>query len=356
MSQGITFSGLGSGLDTDSIIQQLVAIERRPIELIQRRQVRLEQQKEIIQSIDSSLLSLKDSVEKLETDDLFSIVKARSEEAERVSVTATNEAAAGTFSVEVLALAQVRSLSSRSFGSLSDALDLSGEFVINGKGIEIAAEDSLLDIRDAINAADAGVSAQILTVATSDNRLILTADEVGEEGFDIKDASSTNVLQTLGFIASDTLVKNSFANGARSAQFLDDATAIGTLLGLGSPPSGTVTVGDQQIAVDLASDSLNDVRDKIQAAAPTGVTAAVVSADVGDLAALLRRDQSRDSSASRRSRADSLLGIGQLPPASGSCWIGGRRIGRPTHEGQPSSQSHSRTSSRQPRRTSSILW
>jgi len=283
MSQGITFSGLGSGLDTDSIIQQLIAIERRPIELIQRRQVRLEQQKEIIQSIDSSLLSLKDSVEKLETDDLFSIVKARSEEAERVSVTATNEAAAGTFSVEVLALAQVRSLSSRSFGSLSDALDLSGEFVINGKGIEIAAEDSLLDIRDAINAADAGVSAQILTVATSDNRLILTADEVGEEGFDIKDASSTNVLQTLGFIASDTLVKNSFANGARSAQFLDATQAIGSLLGLGSPPSGTITVGDQEIAIDLAVDSLEGIRDRINAAAPAGVTAQVTSSDEGGL-------------------------------------------------------------------------
>jgi len=283
MSQGITFSGLGSGLDTDSIIQQLIAIERRPIELIQRRQVRLEQQKEIIQSIDSSLLSLKDSVEKLETDDLFSIVKARSEEAERVSVTATNEAAAGTFSVEVLALAQVRSLSSRSFGSLSDALDLSGEFVINGKGIEIAAEDSLLDIRDAINAADAGVSAQILTVATSDNRLILTADEVGEEGFDIKDASSTNVLQTLGFIASDTLVKNSFANGARSAQFLDATQAIGSLLGLGSPPSGTITVGDQEIAVDLAVDSLEAIRDRINTAAPAGVTAQVTSSDEGGL-------------------------------------------------------------------------
>ena len=65
MSQGISFSGLGSGLDTDSIISQLVDIERRPITLIQQRQVRLEQQKGIIQEINTGLLTLRDSAEKL---------------------------------------------------------------------------------------------------------------------------------------------------------------------------------------------------------------------------------------------------------------------------------------------------
>ena len=45
MSQGCIILGLGSGLDTDSIISQLISIERRPITLIQRRQATLEQQK-----------------------------------------------------------------------------------------------------------------------------------------------------------------------------------------------------------------------------------------------------------------------------------------------------------------------
>ena len=71
MSQGISFAGLGSGLDTDSIIKQLIDIERRPVTLIQRRQVELEQEKAAIGSINSGLLSLKDSVAKLESDDLF---------------------------------------------------------------------------------------------------------------------------------------------------------------------------------------------------------------------------------------------------------------------------------------------
>ena len=283
MPQGITFSGLGSGLDTDTIIQQLTDIERRPIQLIQRRQARLEVQKEVLQGINTGLLSLKGSAEKLVDEDLFSIVKASSDATDRVAVDVTNDSAAGTFSVEVVSLAQARSLSSRSFDSLDDELSLSGEFVINGKGIEIEDTHSLLDVRDAINDANAGVNAQILTVSDGDNRIILTAKKVGPKGFDIKDASASDVLQSLGITSSDVALKNGFANGGRSAQFLGSDQAIGTLLNLGSSPSGTVTIGDQQVAVDLVSDSLDDIRDKINAAAPAGVTASVVSSNEGGL-------------------------------------------------------------------------
>ena len=275
MSQGVSFSGLGSGLDTDLIIKQLIDIERRPVTLLQRRQIELEQEKVAIRSINSGLLSLKDSVAKLESDDLFSIVNANSDDSGRVSVSANNEAAAGTFSVEVVGLAQARRLSSRSFGSISESLGLSGDFTISGKGVELVADDSLLDVRDKINAADAGVSAQILTVASGDTRMILTAEEVGADGFSIQDASSANVLQGLGFTSSSTDIKNTFASGGRSGQFLASDQAVGTLLGLGSSPSGTITVGDEEVAIDLATDTLEGIRDKINAAAPTGVAATV---------------------------------------------------------------------------------
>ena len=283
MAQGITFSGLGSGLDTDSIISQLVDIERRPISLIQSRQAQLERQKGIVQQINTELLNLKDSAERLAADDLFSIIKVTSQDSSRVSVSASNEAASGSFNVEVLGLAQGRSLSSRSFASTTDSLQLSGEFVLNGESVEVETSDSLLDLRDAINGANQGVNAQVLSVSSADNRLILSADDVGAKGFDIKDASSTDILEGLGFTSSDATIKTSFVNGARSSKFLDDATAIGTLLNLNSPAAGTITVGDRQVDVDLANDSLADIRDRINAVAPTGVTADVVSADEGGL-------------------------------------------------------------------------
>ena len=72
------------------------------------------------------------------------------------------------------------------------------------------------------------------------------------------------------------------ANGLTEGRALTDATtAVGTLLNLGSPPSGTVTIGDQTVALDLAADSLTAIKAKIDAAAPTGVTTTIATAASG---------------------------------------------------------------------------
>ena len=65
-------------------------------------------------------------------------------------------------------------------------------------------------------------------------------------------------------------------NAVRASVTLNDrATAVGTLLGLTTPPAGTVTIGDQTVAIDLATDSLDDIKASIDAAAPTGVSTTI---------------------------------------------------------------------------------
>jgi flagellar hook-associated protein 3 len=65
-------------------------------------------------------------------------------------------------------------------------------------------------------------------------------------------------------------------NAIRASITLDDRTAaVGTQLGLLTPPAGTVTIGDQAVAIDLATDSLDDIKASIDAAAPTGVTVSI---------------------------------------------------------------------------------
>ena len=76
-----------------------------------------------------------------------------------------------------------------------------------------------------------------------------------------------------------TKIENGLSEGRALA---DSTTAVGTLLSLGSPPSGTVTIGDQTVALDLATDSLNDIKTKIDAAAPTGVTTTIVTSESGN--------------------------------------------------------------------------
>ncbi len=61
----------------------------------------------------------------------------------------------------------------------------------------------------------------------------------------------------------------------QSVIFSDRTTAVGTLQSLPTPPAGNVTIGDQVVAIDLATDSLDDIKAKIEAAAPTGVTVTI---------------------------------------------------------------------------------
>ena len=59
--------------------------------------------------------------------------------------------------------------------------------------------------------------------------------------------------------------------GAQSDQLTSATTSVGTLLGLATSPSGTVTIGNQTVALDLQAMSLTDIKTAIDGAAPAGV-------------------------------------------------------------------------------------
>ncbi|MEW5946636.1 MAG: flagellar filament capping protein FliD [bacterium] len=59
---GISFSGLFSGLDTESIIEQLIYIEREPIRLLETKKTRLDYEKQDLTDVNNSLLALKSSL------------------------------------------------------------------------------------------------------------------------------------------------------------------------------------------------------------------------------------------------------------------------------------------------------
>jgi len=277
MSSGVSFSGLSSGIDTATIVEQLIAIERRPVTLLENQQIREENKLTVLQEINTSLLTAKTSVEALAKPEGFDLFNVSSSHEDIVGVTSTGGATAGSFSVEVLGLAQAQTRSSKSFSSKSDALGLSGDIVINGKAITLGSDDSLTDLQEAITDVNAGVTAQILQVSKTDFRLLITSENTGVKGFSLLDASSTDVLQGLGFTGTSTSIKNAISGGAQSEQFVSSSTAVGSLLGFNASPSGSVTIGNQTVAINLATDSLQDIKDAIDAAGPAGVTTSIVS-------------------------------------------------------------------------------
>jgi flagellar hook-associated protein 2 len=201
-----------------------------------------------------------------------------------LSVATSTGATPGSYQVAVVGVAQAEKVSGGANASASTALGLSGEFFVNGAKITVAATDTLSDIRDKINAANSGssatkVTASVLTTNATDNRLELASDVTGAAGVDLKDGASA-VLVQLGLLDGTTTIKRQTSAGAAGDRFTSAETAVKTLLGLtdGGGPQ-TVTIGGQQLIIDLSTQSLNDIAASINTTL-SGVTASVKSETV----------------------------------------------------------------------------
>lgn len=280
--------GLVSGLDTASLIDQLIAVSKKRIDVVVANQTSKKDKIEAFQGFNLQLTDLQKDAETLKDSDTFNAFKiATSTDSSTftadnlATITTTTDASPGTHKIEFAAgsqLAKARQISSQSFSSFTDARSLSGEILINGSVIKIATTDSLEDIAVKINNANSGtnatkVTASIISVSTTDNRMILTSDVTGEDKFNILSASATDILASLGFTTGNA-IKNTTSDGAESDKFSNSQTAVGSLLSLTTPQSNTVTIAGQALAINLSTQSLTTIASNINGL--TNVTAAVV--------------------------------------------------------------------------------
>ncbi len=274
-----TFSvgGLASGLDTQNILDQLIAIERRPIVLLQSRKMGYQKKLDVWKKVSSKLSSLVSALSNLRTQSDFKAFTTGTDNKDAITLTATSSAEPAEHSVTILQLAQQRKISSQSFNSKTDNLNLSGDFIINAQVVSVGQTDSLTDVMDKINNSNADVQASILQLGDNEYRLVISSKSTGADSFHILDASTTDVLQSLGFVTGTTAVKNQITGGVESDSFSDISSAAGNVLKLSSPQSGTVTIGDKTVSIDLSADTLSAIKDKINAANPTGVVASIVT-------------------------------------------------------------------------------
>lgn len=268
-------SGLSSGLDTETIISQLMSIERRPITLLETKQSTYQSQMDAFSSINTKLASLKSQADSLKTSSTFQVKSSSSSDEAVVTATATSSASIGTSSINVTNLASAHKVSSDPFSSATTALGFSGDIIISGKRIAIGASDSLNAIKSSINSANAGVTATILNVSSTDNRLVITSKATGTANrIDLIDSNTSNLLQSLGLLNASVTTQNN------SDRFTSDTTAVGTLLGLSGTLSGTVQINGTNVSIDLSTDSLQNIATAINNAA-AGTTASVTSESVG---------------------------------------------------------------------------
>ncbi|MGR3294277.1 MAG: flagellar filament capping protein FliD, partial [Candidatus Scalindua sp.] len=285
--------GLISGFDTASLIEQLVGISRRRVDLVIRNQDLQSSKLTSYQSLNTQLSSFQAKAEALKDSDTFDIFKTSTSTTsttytadELVTVSATEDASPGTHTVSFTSgsqLAQARQLSSISLTSSTTALNLTGEFLINGSAISVSSTDTLADIVSSINTANSGtdatgVTATLISVSDTDNRMILTSDRTGKDAFNILDASSdaNDILESLGLASATKSIKNTTSDGAKSDEFSSSSSAVKSLLGLTTAQNGTVIIGGENVVIDLDSQSLTTIADNINTALTNG-TATVES-------------------------------------------------------------------------------
>ena len=182
----ITFSGLSTGIDTASMIDQLVSLERVSINQMEQRKSAYQNQISIVQSLNSKLQNLQNKAKDLDTLEEFLSYQTETSDSDFVGISATGNASPGAYSITVDALATAERRYSAGIADKSVA-GLAGEGTLtiqvgdaDAVDITIEADDTLEDIAAKINSADIEASAGILYNGTN-YYLQISGTETGAE-------------------------------------------------------------------------------------------------------------------------------------------------------------------------------
>lgn len=250
----ISSPGIGSGIDVQSIVSQLVALEKAPLTKLETQANSIKTKISTYGTISSQVSALGDAAFKLGNASGWNSVTATSSNASAISVKAAAGAPVTSLTMEVSQLAKAQSTASSalasgaSVGAGTLTIELgrwnAGSFTAGSEtpvSVTInAGEDSLSEIAAKINDADAGVSATVLKDASGE-RLLLRSKETGaENGFRIT--------------ASDADGNNGDASGLSRLAYNGTAGTGTTLSQAGRNAMATIN----GVAIETASNTLSD--------------------------------------------------------------------------------------------------
>jgi flagellar hook-associated protein 2 len=126
----ISTAGVGSGLDVNSIVTQLMAVERQPLTALDTKEASYQAKLSAYGTLKSAISSIQSAARSLKSTTLFSSLTASSSNSSVVSASASTAAQAGSYTIKVLARAQAQSISSQSVPNLTT--DLAADVDNNG--------------------------------------------------------------------------------------------------------------------------------------------------------------------------------------------------------------------------------
>ncbi|MDD3764946.1 MAG: flagellar filament capping protein FliD [Nevskiales bacterium] len=257
----ISSAGIGSGLDVNSLVAQLVAAERTPSATrLSTAQSKINVQISAFGSFKGVLSGLKSTLDALKSDGAVAALKATSSDEAVFTASATADAAPGSYDIEVVSLATAsKQVSAAYAGGPTTALgagDVQISVGANAFTVSLTSgSDSLADLRDAINnAADnTGVTATLVN-ETNGTRLLLTSNETGTDH--AVSVSSSLITLTDKQVPTDAHVRVEGYDVYSQTNSITDAID-GVTLDLQSASPGTTLSLDVAIDSDAASKAID---------------------------------------------------------------------------------------------------
>ncbi len=175
---GVRFSGLGSGIDTEALVNALMAYERLPIGRIEADKKKVTSKQGVVQEINTLVTALRDRAARLYDANALEGKTASSADDAVVKASASGNAAPGTYNVTVTALAQAHTLASGAAPALTAGTSLDITVGADTVNVAVEAGDTLQTFADRINGTDdAGVSASVVS-----GKLVLISRTGGAAG------------------------------------------------------------------------------------------------------------------------------------------------------------------------------
>ena len=161
----INFGGLASGLDTNSIIEALMDIEKKPLTRLENEKNYLTSRIKAFSDFDKKLEALESAFKNFDSSDKFRSYSSKAASEEFFSVQTNSLAKQSSYSIEVVDLAQVQKVASIGYASPTTSTFSTGSITINGTLISVDEGDTLTTLVDKINSANTGDTATGVSAA-----------------------------------------------------------------------------------------------------------------------------------------------------------------------------------------------
>lgn len=278
-------SGLASGFDWRSLVDQLSEVERAPQRLLLQEQSLVEQRNTAYGALRTQLSVLQNKVKVLQEPTLFVRRLTSVGDATVLRASAASGAPLGsyTFNVTQLATNAVRQGTANIGARLNPTNDVSslvlgeaafstgikaGTFSINGQQVSIATTDTLQDVFDKIGTATGGTVTGSYDALTDTISLTSGGEIILGSATDTSNFLAVVKLQNNG---TGTISSGASLGSIKSGAALNAAN-FSSAISDGGSGAGEFKINGVSISFDAGSDSLKNVIDRINAST-AGVTA-----------------------------------------------------------------------------------